>query len=174
MKKEELLRRVEERIEARKTMSFSYKAYTWKIDVTITDHIKHKLKTMEQEKTLYELVITYIQRLKDQRFLFKNGNVNGTAFARYACIDKSTWNDLCWGQALMSKKTLLKLVVALRLNEDEANDLMRRGSNSFDPKDIRDQIILALIDLRCYEIEDVYDVLEDYREKGHSFKNIYD
>ena len=169
-----LLQCVEKRLAARCNQVPTYTASTQKIDITIADRIREKLTRMEQEKTLYDLVITYIKRLKDDRFFFKNGNVNASAFYRYACIDKSTWTDLCYGQALMKKKTILKLIVALRLSEEEAIDFMHRASNGFDPKDIRDQIILALIDLKCYEIEDVYDILEEYRKSGHDFENIYD
>lgn len=171
---EYLLQRVEAKLVERSQAGASCKMFYSKINVSITDRIQKNLTRMEKEKTLYEMVIMYIQRLNDPRFFFKNGNVNAAAFYRYACIDKSTWTDLCYGLALMKKKTILKLIIALRLNEDEAKDFMLRASNGFDPKDIRDQIILALIDLKCYEIEDVYEVLEEYRKKGHNFENIYD
>ena len=97
------------------------------------------------------------------------------AFYKYAYIDKSTWSELRWNLVVPKKKTLLKLIIALRLNEEEAEDLMRRGSSSFNPKDLRDQIILALIDIQCYNPDDVYEVLEEYRLHGsQKFENIYD
>ena len=174
MKKTELLKKVEERIIARSITTAVPASGAYMIDTSMEAYIKGKLKQMEQEKTLYELVIVYIKRLKDSRFLFRNGEVNGAAFCRQAIIDKSTWTDLTNGKVQMKKKTLLKLVIALQLNEAEATDFMRRASNSFNPKDMRDQIILALIDLRCYDVEDVYDVLNEYRKNGCDFENIYD
>lgn len=174
--KENLLRIVESRLQIRLNNINACKPEMCKISNPIIDaQINSRLQAMEYEESLYDIVIRYIQRLNNENFFKKNGEVNDAAFYRYACIDKSTWSDIKYSQVLLKKKTLLKLIIALRLNEEEAEDLLRRGSSGFDPKDIRDQIILALIDIRCYEIEDVYEVLEEYRTKGsQKFQNIYD
>lgn len=171
-----MLRAVEFRLQIRLNKAYSSTPVAGKVSNPAIDaQISSRLKAMAYEESLYDVVIRYIERLKDERFFKKNGDVNDAAFYRYACIDKSTWSDLKYSQVLLKKKTLLKLVIALRLNEDEAEDLLRRGSSGFDPKDMRDQIILALIDIRCYEIEDVYEVLEEYRAMGsQKFQNIYD
>ncbi|MBR6777618.1 MAG: hypothetical protein IKM27_07715 [Clostridia bacterium] len=173
--KEGLLIKVEERLQKRLSSSVSFSFTTAKVSANITEQIGKRFSAMKKEESLYDVIIRYVERINDIRFYFKNGAVNDAAFYRYACLDKSTWSDLKYGLIVPKKKTLLKLVIALRLNEEEAVDLMRRGSNSFDPKDMRDQIILSLIDLKCYEIEDVYEVLEEYRSKGNQkFENIYD
>lgn len=171
---EKLERRLSERLSRPTPMQIHFSAQKAS-DISISQQIEKRLKMMKQTKSLYDTIISYINRLNDVRFFFKNGSVNDAAFYKYACIDKSTWSDLKYGLIIPKKKTMLKLAIALRLNEKEAVDLMSRGSNSFDPKDIRDQIILSLIDLKCYEIEDVYEVLEEYRNKGpQKFENIYD
>ena len=172
---EELFRKVDECLQKKLASPIPFNFTTAKVSVDVGNRIGQRFRTMEQEDSLYDVVVRYVKRLNDIRFYFKNGEVNDAAFYRYACIDKSTWSDLKHSLIVPKKKTLLKLVIALRLNEREAVDLMRRGSNSFDPKDMRDQIILSLIDLSCYEIEDVYEVLEEYRNKGpQKFENIYD
>ena len=169
-----LLVMVEEYLNRHKAEGLHYR----KLDSKIQDAIKERMDQGEKMETLYTVVQNYIKRLNNVNFQFKNGNLNETAFCKYARIDKSTWSDLRYNQIVPSKETLLKLVIALRLNEQEAEDLLHRGSNSFDMTELRDQIILALIDIRCYNIEDVYEVLEEYRkqeiEKNKKpFKNIY-
>ncbi len=128
-----------------------------------------------ENSPLYSLIEVYIRRLKNDKYIKKNGEINGASFCRDAFIDKSTWSDIRYGNIVPNKKTLLKLIIALRLSEDEANDLMAMGSNSLNPSDPRDIVILALIDIKCYDIYDVYDVLEEYGKNGkRKFENIYD
>lgn len=146
-----------------------------KIDPKVKAMVQLRMAQGEKETTLFERIEKYLRRLDNKNFYKKNGELNEAAFCRYAMIDKSTWSSLRYNLIVPKKKTLLKLVIALKLNEKEAEDLLHRGSNSFDMKDLRDQVILALIDIQCYNIEDVYEVLEEYRNHGtQSFENIYD
>lgn len=145
-----------------------------KIDEIIRQRLAANRERAQRE-TLYELVLIYIARLGDARFRRKNGEINEAAFYRYAYIDKSTWSDLKYDKIVPQKKTLLKLIIALRLDEAEAVDLMNRGHKWFDEQDMQDQIILALIALRHYDIDDVMAVLEEYRTNGpQPFDSIYD
>lgn len=132
-----------------------------------------------QEATIYEDVVCYIKRLGDSRFLRKNGGVKEAAFYQYAYIDKSTWSGLKWDQLTPSKKTVLKLALALKLSEAETEDLLAKAHHAFDPSDIQDQIILALIDLRNgpykLDIDGIIEVLEFYQRNGpRPFDSIYD
>lgn len=145
-----------------------------KVSPEIAHSIAERQKRGAQEESLYDVIVRNIHRLHNPNFYKKNGDLNEAAFYRYAYIDKSTWSELHWGLTVPKKKTLLKLVIALHLNEEDASDLLHRGASSFDPKDLRDQIILALIELKCYDPGDVYDVLEEYRLHGtQKFENIY-
>lgn len=148
---------------------------TAKVDSKIAARIQEKKKIAEEEESLYEMIKRYIKRLGRPEFYRKNGELNEAAFYRYAWIDKSTWSDIRWEKIVPQKKTLLKLVIALELNEEEAVELLRKGSSCFNIRDPRDQIILALIDIKCYDYQAVYDVLEEYRLNGaRPFENIYD
>jgi len=173
-----LLTAVEDYISKRSSQigGFSLNVTTAKIsNPAISAGIRERLSLSEKEKSLYDVIVEHINKLNNRDFYRKNGELNEAAFYKYAFIDKSTWSSLRWGLIKLKKKTLLKLVIALKLNEDDAVDLMHRGSNSFDPKDKRDQIILALINLRVYDPVDVYEVLEEYRLNGYpEIENIYD
>jgi len=169
-----LLLAVEEAIQKRRKMLAGTQPVQ-KIDPKVKEMVQRRIDQGKKEATLFDLIETYLRRLDNKNFYKKNGELNEAAFCRYAMIDKSTWSSLRYNLIVPKKKTLLKLVIALKLNEDEAADLMHKGRNSFDLKDLRDQIILALIDIRCYDIEEVYEVLEEYRSHGaQPFENIYD
>ena len=166
---------VEEAIARRASRMPVYDQPSQKVDPQVARLVELRMVHGQKEATLYEKILEYIRRLNNPAFFRKNGEIKESGFYKYAYIDKSTWSELRWNIVVPKKKTLLKLVIALRLNEEEAVDLLRRGSNSFNPKDLRDQIILALIDLQCYNPDEVYAVLEEYRLHGsQKFENIYD
>lgn len=170
-----VLLRVEEALVRRACREPVYDQPTHKVSPEISRLIEQRMAFGEKEATLYEKIMEYIRRQNNPAFFRKNGEVKESGFYKYAYIDKSTWSELRWNLVVPKKKTLLKLVIALQLNEEEATDLMWRGSSSFNPKDMRDQIILALIDIRCYDPDMVYEVLEEYRlHGGQKIENIYD
>jgi hypothetical protein len=76
-----------------------------------------------------------------------------------------------------SKETLLKIVIGLRLNEDEARDLLSLEGNGFRSNDKRDNVLLACMECGYYEIEEVYEILEEYGgvvvNGKRLFQNIY-
>lgn len=138
-----------------------------KLDPNIIKAIEQRQN--ENEETLYEFVCRHLRK---RNFVKKSGLLDEAGFYKYADIDRSTWSNLRYGE-IPTKTTLLKLIIGLRLNEEDAKTLMEKGSNALNILDKRDQVILGLIDARCYVIEDVYDVLEEFGENGKVFKNIY-
>lgn len=142
-----------------------------KISSRITDAIN---KFPEDQESLYDFLCKW---LKHRKWVRKSGKLDESGFYKYAMIDKNTWSNIRWNKGWPSKETLLKLVIALRMNEQEANELMRKGSGVLNPLDPRDRIILALIDIKCYDINDVYEVLEEYgknpADPEKRFANIY-
>ena len=74
------------------------------------------------------------------------------------------------------KETLLKIVIGLRLNPREADQLMEKASNRMNYNDLRDRVIMACMYRNIYDPEDVYEVLEYFAagdKKKRRFKNIY-
>lgn len=152
-----------------------------KFDPAIVELINTQLMQDKgiRESTIYEDAIVYIKRLNNARFLRKNGEVKEAPFYQYAYIDKSTWSELKWNQVVPSKKTLLKLILALKLDKAEAEALMAKGQKAFDPDDFQDQVILAVIGMRNGEyeidIDDIIEILDYYRTNGpRTFDSIYE
>ena len=152
-----------------------------KFDPAIVQLINTQLMQDEgtREPTIYEDVIVYIKRLNNTRFLRQNGEVKEAPFYQYAYIDKSTWSELKWNQVIPSKKTLLKLILALKLDKAEAEALMVKGQKAFNLDDFQDRVILAVIGMRNGEyeidIDDIIEILDYYRTNGpRPFDSIYE
>ncbi|MCI8812421.1 MAG: hypothetical protein HFG12_04150 [Oscillibacter sp.] len=133
----------------------------------------------ERPSTIYEDTVFYIKRLGNRRFLRKNGQVKEAAFYQYAYIDKSTWSGLKWDQITPSKKTVLKIALALKLSESETEELLAKAHQGFEPEDYQDRLILALIELRKgpyqLDVDGIVEVLEYYQKNGPKpFDSIYD
>ena len=152
-----------------------------KFDPAIVELINTQLKQDKgtREPTIYEDVIVYIKRLNNTRFLRQNGEVKEAPFYQYAYIDKSTWSELKWNQVIPSKKTLLKLILALKLDKAEAEALMAKGQKAFNLDDFQDRVILAVIGMRNGEyeidIDDIIEILDYYQTNGpRPFDSIYE
>ena len=146
-----------------------------KLDADLLASIEHALQNRidcKEESSLYDFLR---RKLQEQRFVKKSGLLDEAGFYTYAGISSNTWSNIRLKNGTPSKETLLKLIIGLQLNQDEAKLLMTLGHNELRESDPRDRIILALIDIRCYDIYTVYDVLEEYGKNGaQPFKNIYD
>lgn len=142
------------------------------------DNYINKHKGKNNETTIYEDVIMYLERLNkklDDPFVRKNNSINEARFYDYAYIDKSTWSSMKNGQIVPSKKTIMKLSIGLQLDESEATKLMQKANDKFDYNDIQDLIILALLNLKIYDIVTVIEILEFYQFNGPNFFDcIYD
>jgi hypothetical protein len=139
----------------------------------------------ENKPSLYKIILKYIERMKEQGYLdsnyfHKNGELKEATFYNMAQIDKSTWNGIRWGTLKPSKKTLLKLVLALRLDQNEAEQLLRLEREEFDKEDIQDWIIEGIIALReKFEIsmDDAVFILYEYQQMykdSHPFDCIFE
>ena len=166
MRDPELFQKIEASLARRSAPVFQ------KVDLRVEQAIAARERRAAASGTLYTYVCGILQR--QNRFIKKSGKLDESGFYAYARIDKTTWSNLRWNLRIPSKETLLKLIFALRLNEADARELMTRGSNSLNEADPRDRIVLALLDVGCYEIEAVYEVLEEYGTRGAvPFRNIY-
>lgn len=140
------------------------------IQASIEDAIRNRID-LKAEPQLYDFLC---KKLREQHFVKKSGLLDEAGFYTYAQISSNTWSNIRWGNGIPSKETLLRIIIALKLNENDANEVMRLGRNSLSLSDPRDRVILALIDIRCYDIYTVYDVLEEYGKYGaRPFANIF-
>ena len=137
-------------------------------DTRVLDIIQSRLKNnIPHQNTLYEDITIFIKRLNNPRFIRKNKNIHDAEFYKYACIDDSTWSDIKNNKITPSKKTLLKIIIALKLNHQEAEEMLKKNGKNFDIRDIQDQIILAIIDLwdiYALDVRDVEEILFHYQE----------
>lgn len=122
--------------------------------------------------------VDYVFRLLPERgFRLTNGEADWVRFYKYARIEADVWSTFSSGTHRPSKETLLKIIIGLRLNEDEANELLSLEGSGFRSNDKRDNVLLACMECGYYEIEDVYEILEEYGGVAVSgkrlFQNIY-
>lgn len=145
-----------------------------KVDPGLQTAIEEAIRNRIDAGTDGSLYDFLCDQLRKQHFVKKSGLLDEAGFYTYAQISSNTWSNIRWGNGVPSKETLLKLIIGLKMNEEDASELMRRGGNALKMSDPRDRVILALIDIRCYDIYTVYDILEEYGRKGrHTFANIY-
>ena len=161
---------------------------TAKYDPQILDMINTQIKkpqTINSPVSIYDKVIDYIKKMNDPRFIKRiEGDiiVKEAPFYQYAHIDKSTWSDMKWKNIKIKKKTIFKLILALNLNQEQAEDLLSMIGETFDFSDKQEIIILAIINLPktlSLNVEDIKDILYYYQEmydnaNKTSFDSIYD
>lgn len=140
------------------------------LQTALEEALKHR-KASVSDDSLYRFLC---KQLEKRHFVKKSKLLDEAGFYTYAQISSNTWSNIRWGNGIPSKETLLKLIIALKMDEDDANELMRLGHNALKLSDPRDRVILALIDIRCYDIYTVYEVLEEYgQNRTNGFSNIY-
>ena len=144
----------------------------FKYDTQVLEIIQSRLKRDAiHQSTLYEDITIFIKKLNDSRFIrydktTMKETIRDSRFYNYACIDDSTWNEIKKNKITPSKKTLLKLIIALKLNHQEAEEILQKCGKKLDPNDIQDQIISAILDLwdtYALDVRDVEDILFDYQ-----------
>ena len=144
-------------------------------------------KVVLEEFTFYQEVCQYIRNIKIPSFMkpynkirvrddkFDDADIDAPKFYLYAYIDKNTWSNIRNGRKQLSKESALKLVIALQLSEEQANQLLRKVSMVLNNIDYRDQIVIALLKAHCYDPDEASMVLEWYSKNGKvKFENIYE
>ncbi len=122
--------------------------------------------------TFGELVMKYIKELDDERYFKKNGEVKTTPFHEDAFVGADSWAALMNGEQC-EKETALRIVMALKLNEANANKLLKSTGWFLSVNDERDVVLMALMALGEYRPTVIYHILEHEREKNKKIKNIY-
>lgn len=145
-----------------------------KVDPDIHAALEEAIKNRTDANPEESLYVFLCKQLRKQHFVKKSDLLDEAGFYTYAQISSNTWSNIRWGNGTPSKETLLKLIIALKMDEDDVKELMRLGHNELKLSDPRDRVILALMDIRCFDIYTVYEVLEEYGQHGaQRFRNIY-
>jgi hypothetical protein len=163
-----LLLRVEESINSMPPAPDAIEGRFYKIDVS------GALSSLPERKTAFEYVE---EKLIWKGFAKKSGKPDIRGFYNYAQINEDTWSDFRTGIRPSSKETLYKIIIALRLNLEQADEFLSLAGRGFRNEDFRDKVIRACIYTGVYDIDDVYEVLETYGNQlvfgKPRFKNIY-
>ena len=135
---------------------------------------RERAKIIEEKTdsdTFGELVTKYIKELNDSRYFKKNGEVKTTPFHEDAFVGNDSWMALMNGEPC-EKETALRIVMALKLNEEKANRLLKSVGWFLNIKDGRDVVLMALMACGEYRPMVIYHVLEHEREKNKKNKTI--
>ncbi|MDO4203403.1 MAG: hypothetical protein Q4D07_02735 [Selenomonadaceae bacterium] len=145
--REEAARKKAERREAeREEIHRVYLNEEWK---------KRRIEELLEE--VHETFSQYLLRLIDQKG-FKDSDVYNRANISRQLFSKIR-NDKDYQP---TKKTVMALTVAMRLNIDEACDLMARGGYTFNPVKKEELIVYFFIENEIYDIFMVNDALEHF------------
>ncbi|MBR5535684.1 MAG: hypothetical protein IKU60_03455 [Clostridia bacterium] len=143
---------------------------------SLIKEVERKRAEIKAEKPIsdsfYELVTEYIKRLDNERYFKKNGEVKTTLFCEDAFVGSDSWAALINGKGC-EKETALRLVMALRLDEGNADRLLGSMGWFLNVRDERDVVLMALMALGEYRPIVIYNVLEHEREKNKNIRNIY-
>lgn len=152
--------------------------FGWKEKEKKYEKLQEIVERITPEKTFFDVLDDWLLK---KGYGKENGSIDYASFYKHARITKTTWSNLrVWSADatgnMPKKETLLKIVIGLRLNPREADQLMEKASNRMNYNDLRDRVIMACMYRNIYDPEDVYEVLEYFAagdKKKRRFKNIY-
>lgn len=141
--------------------------------------------SLRDSRTFYQEICEDIRKIKTPNFIKpvteaektkeEDADIDAPKFYFYAWIDKNSWHNIKRNKKGIRKETALKLVIALQLTQEQAGELLKKISFVLNDADYRDQIVIALLNARCFDPNQASSVLEWYSKYGiHKFTNIYD
>ena len=166
------LARVEERLNAWAQPERG--ACAAKMDVERQRLLEETMRRRAQQGTASDYVL---RMLPERGFALSDGQPDCVRFYHYACINPDVWSTFLSGAHTPSTVTLMKLVVALGLDEHQAREFLALSGAGFNLKDPCHRVLLACIECGYRDPESVCEILEFYEgvyaRKGKPFKNIY-
>ena len=123
------------------------------------------------------MAMEFVQQRLRQMGYIKGKRTDYPSFYREARINADVWSNFRSGTVASSKPTLLKIVIALRLNEDEARHFLSLAGKAYNAMEMTDRIIFACIDLGIYDPDTICEILVYYKrvyaKKGIVVNDIY-
>lgn len=95
-------------------------------------------------------------------------------FYKDAGLTPSVWSDIRLDTAPPNDQTLFKLAIALRLNEADAEMLMKKAGKAFVCSNREHELILNLIRSGVYDRGSVEARIEEHRKSSRSLKEYFD
>lgn len=96
-------------------------------------------------------------------FVYEDGQINFVKFYTFARINPDVWHTFITKKHKASEDTMFKIIFALKLTEDEAEDFLGLGGIAFNQSNDTHKYILACINTNIYDPDEVYEVLEFYK-----------
>ena len=145
-----------------------------KMDAELQRMLEETMKRRIQSGTASDYVL---RMLPERGFTLPDGQPDCVRFYHYACINPDVWSTFLSGTHAPSSATLMKLVVALALDEEQARQFLALSGAGFNMKDPCHCVLLACIECGYRDPESVCEILEYYEDvyarKSKPFKNIY-
>ena len=130
----------------------------------LNDHQKKKidayLNDFKSPQTQPDFVC---ERMPHRGFVYEDGQLNFVKFYTYARINPDVWHTFITQKHKASEDTMFKIIFALQLNEAEAEDFLSLGGITFNQSNATHKYILACINTKIYDPDEVYEVLDFYK-----------
>ncbi len=128
----------------------------------------------KEKNTSNKPLLFLLECLVKKGFCDKHNQADVPRFYKYARIGADVWSSSIMSNSHKpSHDTMLKIVIALKFDEKEARELMSYWGDGFSMASPRDNLILATIQCGYNNAEDVYDIIEYYRENARNGKKDY-
>ena len=118
---------------------------------TIAMEIEKDINAIKYENPLYRSICVYMERI---------GFITDAEFYNSIGMPRQLFAKLRDGRNTLSKKTVLWIVVGLKLNYHQANDLLHKAGYSFRKGDLRDVILTYIFRNTDYDLWGVNEILD--------------
>ena len=144
------------------------------LPLELSDLDRRQLKNAIDARKHAPSCVDYINRLlREKGYVFDDGQLDCVRFYKHARISPDVWSTFSSGKHAPSKDTMMKIILALHLDENSAIEALMMAGFCFSQSDPTDKYIQACIDCGFYDPETVYEILEFYAEQEKGVRNIY-
>lgn len=122
--------------------------------------IEEYVKGLETAPTQQEFVC---EKMRIRGYVYEDGQLNFVRFYTYAQISPDVWHTFITGKHRPSEDTMFKIMIALQLDEDDAEYFLSLNGAAFNQSNSLHKYILACINTKIFDPDEVYEVLKIYK-----------
>ena len=122
--------------------------------------IDEYLNEFKTAKTQPEYVC---EKMPGKGFVYDDGQLNFVKFYNHARINPDVWHTFITQKHKPSEDTMFKIVFALQLDEEDADYFLSLGGCAFEQSNPLHKYVLACINTKIYDPDEVYEVLDFYK-----------